>query len=138
MTQTTQFKGRCMCGAVSFEGESPKEPVRTCHCKQCRRWASGPVDAYSVPVDTLNFTAGEDKVKYFVSSEYARRGFCADCGSNLFWHGDRHPEFKHRVAIAVGALERPTGLVAGNHIFCESKGDYYEIEGNRPKFAHED
>lgn len=138
MTKIIQFKGRCLCGNIAFEGEAPNEPVSSCHCKQCRQWGSSPFDAYSVPLANLNFTSGEDKVKYFESSEFARRGFCPDCGSNLFWHGDRLPEVKHRIAIAVGALEAPTGLKAGPHIFCAGKGDYYEIEGDRPQYDHGD
>ncbi|SFU01671.1 Uncharacterized conserved protein [Pseudovibrio denitrificans] len=138
MTKTMEFKGRCLCGEVAFEGEAPDEPISTCHCKQCRQWGSGPFDAYSLPLKNLQFTAGEDAVKYYESSDFARRGFCSKCGSNLFWHADRHPQWKDRISIAVGALEQPTGLSAGNHIFCAAKADYYEIEDGRPQYAHED
>ena len=138
MTGKTQFKGGCLCGAVTFEGEVQDEPISACHCKQCRQWGSGPFEAFSMPLADLKFLTGAEIVKYYESSEFARRGFCPECGSNLFWHADRHPQWKDRIAVAAGALEQPTGLTAGNHIFCVAKGDYYEIEDNRPQYAYED
>ena len=67
---------------------------------------------------------GKDKTTWYKSSDQARRGFCRDCGSSLFWEGAQ----RTYVSIAAGALDLPTGLVTARHIFVEDKGDYYRIE----------
>ena len=64
-----------------------------------------------------------DKIAWYRSSDSARRGFCRECGSNLFWEGTG----RDYVSIAAGALDLPTGLVTARHIFVETKGDYYGI-----------
>jgi hypothetical protein len=54
----------------------------------------------------------------------ARRGFCAECGSSLFWQvpGSR------TVSIAAGCLDAPTGLETTEQIWVSSAGDYYDLD----------
>ena len=35
----SDFTGRCLCGAVTFTGRWGGDPLRACHCSQCRRWS---------------------------------------------------------------------------------------------------
>lgn len=117
------YKGSCLCGDVSYElsGEL-REPV-ACHCSQCRK-TSGHYWA-ATQVAKKDFALTESKgLKWYKSSDYAKRGFCKSCGSSLFWDMAKE-EF---ISIAAGTLESPTGLNIGKHIFCADKGDYYEIE----------
>jgi hypothetical protein len=123
-------KGSCLCGAVSFEvaGELPGPDA--CHCSQCRRvsghfWASTDVPRTSL---TLR---GADSVTWFRSSEKVQRGFCATCGSALFWD----PIGRDKIAIAMGAFDQPTGVRLDKHIFVADKGDYYEIADGLPQNA---
>lgn len=123
-------KGSCLCGAVSFEvaGELPAPDA--CHCGQCRKtsghfWASTDVPKTDVTIH------GEDNIRWFQSSEKVRRGFCATCGSALFWD----PVRRHKIAIAMGAFEAPTGTQLGKHIFTAGKGDYYDIADGLPQNA---
>lgn len=66
---------------------------------------------------------GEVNITWFQSSKKARRGFCSECGSSLFWD----PIGKNWIGIAMGAFEKPTGTKTKMHIFVADKGDYYEI-----------
>ena len=121
-------KGSCLCGAVTFEVAGPLSPPDACHCSQCRRqsghyWASTNVPRAAV---TLR---GEDKVSWYQSSERIRRGFCATCGSVLFWG----PPDWDKIAIAMGAFDLPTGTFLEKHIFVADKGDYYEIADGVPQ-----
>jgi hypothetical protein len=121
-------KGSCLCGAVTFEVAGPLSPPDACHCSQCRRW-SGHFWA-STNVRREAFTLhGEDKVAWYPSSERIRRGFCATCGSVLFWG----PPDWDKIAIAMGAFDLPTGTHLEKHIFVASKGDYYEIADGVPQ-----
>jgi hypothetical protein len=63
------------------------------------------------------------------SSEKVRRGFCATCGSTLFWD----PVFRDWIGVAMGAFDTPTQTTLGVHIFVAGKGDYYEIADGLPQ-----
>ena len=114
------LKGSCLCGAVRFTAATTARPPTACHCSQCRKqsghyWAS-------VNVPMADFTM-QGKVRWFEASETAKRGFCPVCGATLFWKAHDEDE----IAVALGALEAPTGLTLERHIFTDDKGDYYDI-----------
>lgn len=58
-----------------------------------------------------------------------RHGFCGTCGSFLFWD----PSASGKIAVAMGALDAPTGGRLDKHIFVASKRDYYEISDGLPQ-----
>lgn len=122
----SDFTGRCLCGAVTFAGRWGGDALRACHCGQCRRW-SGHVWAAAL-TDDLTITGTP---QWFQSSDSARRGFCATCGSSLFWqaNGSDH------IDVALGCVTAPTGLRLTGHIFVADKGDYYEIDDGLPQEA---
>ena len=121
--------GSCLCGAVTFHVTGDLRPVIACHCTQCRK-TSGHFWAATSTADsniTMTQTGG---LTWFRASETARRGFCATCGSSLFWK----PDDQDRTAIAAGALDNPTGLSTSAHVFVADKGDYYDIADTCPQF----
>jgi hypothetical protein len=122
------LKGSCLCGAVTFEIDGALPPPDACHCGQCRKWSGHYWASSDVPRSSLRIN-GEDRLAWYQSSEKVRRGFCAGCGSSLFWD----PIFKDRVGVAMGAIEAPTGTSLGIHIFVADKGDYYEIADGLPQ-----
>jgi hypothetical protein len=120
--------GRCLCGKVSFTVSGPLQAPDACHCSQCRRqsghfWASTDVQHSAITI------SGTDDIRWFVSSAKVRRGFCATCGSALFWE----PLGQTRIAVAMGAFDQPTGTKLESNIFVASKGDYYEIADGLPQ-----
>lgn len=70
-------------------------------------------------------------LQWYQSSATARRGFCGQCGSNLFWD----PVGESRISIMAGTLNPPTGLTAQGHIFVAEAGDYYRITDGLPQSA---
>jgi len=123
-------KGRCLCGAVSFEVAAELGEPDACHCTQCRRQSGHYWASTDVPREALTLS-GADRISWFQSSEAVRRGFCSVCGSMLLW--DRTG--RDKIAIAMGAFEAPTGVRLGKHIFVADKGDYYEIADGLPQIA---
>lgn len=115
-------KGSCLCGAVSFEVEGALPAPDACHCTQCRKHSGHYFASTDVPRAALT-VSGEENVRWYRSSERARRGFCGTCGSSLFWD----PDDRDWTAIAMGAFDAPTGTHLAKHIFVADKGDYYEI-----------
>ena len=106
--------GRCLCGAVIYTVTGPLRPVVKCHCVQCRKTSGHYVAATAAPRDNV---AIDGEVTWFQSSETARRGFCATCGSSLFWDGGNH------LSIHAGTLDEDRGLRSRAHIYVADKGD---------------
>ncbi|WP_298096991.1 GFA family protein [Brevundimonas sp.] len=121
-------RGSCLCGAVTFEvlGELP--PPDACHCSNCRKQSGHFFASTDVPKSLLR-VEGEGRVAWYRSSEKVRRGFCATCGSTLFWD----PVFRDWIGVAMGAFDTPTQTTLGVHIFVAEKGDYYEIADGLPQ-----
>lgn len=117
--------GGCLCNAVSFRVTGTLRPVVACHCQQCRRASGHHVASTSAPRASVEI---EGEVRWYQSSQTARRGFCPVCGSQLFWDGGGA-----NLSIFAGVLDKPTGLALAGHIFCADKGDYYEIADGLPQ-----
>ena len=114
--------GGCLCGAVRYEVHGPLREVVNCHCGQCRR-SHGHVAAYT-SAKRGDLVLTEDRgLQWYHSSDFARRGFCGDCGASLFWE----PIGQGRVSIAAGGIDAPSGFTTVRNIFTAHKGDYYEI-----------
>lgn len=121
------FTGRCLCGAIRFRVNGPIHDPHICHCGMCRV-QSGHCAASAKANKTDFSIEGDENVTWFQSSALARRGFCRDCGSVLFWDNG-----SDNIGISLGSLNQPTGLNIERHIFVEDKADYYEIDDDLPK-----
>jgi hypothetical protein len=117
--------GRCLCGAVRYVVRGPLDDVLICHCEECRRW-HGHVSA-TAAARRADLVLDEDRGLRWIQSPHsdarARRGFCAECGSSMFWDS---PEYD-TISIAAGTLDSPTGLRIASHWYVSQAGDYYEI-----------
>lgn len=120
--------GSCLCGAVSFEVEGELPPPDACHCTICRKHSGHYYAGTDVQKDALKIT-GSDNITWYQSSEKVRRGFCATCGSSLFFD----PPHLDWIGVSMGAFEKPTNTKLAIHIFVADKGDYYEIADGLPQ-----
>lgn len=119
--------GKCTCGSVRFEIEEYPREVGLCHCKMCRRWGGGMPWA---GVHTRVRLTEEGDLRWWRSSEWGERGFCASCGASLFWRDlGGSPEW----VVSVGALENEEGLGIRRHIFIDDKGGYYDTADDAPR-----
>ena len=122
-----------MCGAVRFEVRGPLRDVLLCHCSVCRRWAGHAWAASAALREDLVFS--EDRGLRWIDSpdsEYdARRGFCRECGSSLFYQVPG----RDRISISAGALDPPTGIAMAANVYVDSAGDYYEVDDRLRSFA---
>ncbi len=128
MTDAQLHTGACLCGAVKYRVTGPLRPVMYCHCEQCRRTSGHFVAATAAEREALVIEAGEH-LRWYQSSDLARRGFCASCGASLFWDSND----QDHVSIMAGTLDSTAGLEASEHIFIDCKGDYYEINDGLPQ-----
>ena len=121
--------GRCLCGAVrySIRGELRSEAV-ACHCTSCRRSSGGIWVTTAARREHVVIERG-DALRWFRSSAWARRGFCGECGSSLFWEGDDEPAW----SIAAGSLDEPTGLRLAVHSWTDESADYWSFDPGIPR-----
>lgn len=97
------MKGSCLCGSIQYDIKGLSPGIAKRHCSMCRR-ASG--SAYgvlgTVALEDITRVKGSELTREFTSSPEAKRGFCPNCGSSLYFKllGDRAP-----YEIAIGALD---------------------------------
>ena len=120
------MKGSCLCGAVRFAVQGPVKGPSVCHCGQCRKQSGHLWSSVFAPEQNIRVTGD---VRWYASSENAKRGFCPVCGSFLFWKA--HDE--ETLSFALGAVDGPIGLTLEKHIFTADKGDYYVISDGLPE-----
>lgn len=120
--------GSCLCGAVRFEVSCPLPGPDACHCTTCRRWTGHVLVSTDLPRAAVTIH-GAENVSWFASSQKVRRGFCATCGSTLFWD----PIHRDVLAIAMGAFDLPTNTRLAINVNVAEKGDYYDLEEGVPQ-----
>lgn len=117
--------GACLCGGVRYEVRGQLRDVLICHCEECRRW-HGHFSAFTA-VAREDLELVEAAPLRWVDSPNseadARRGFCGDCGSSLFWDAPR----RETISIAAGTLDQPSGLRSAGHWYVSQAADYYEL-----------
>jgi len=76
--------GKCFCGAVEIEVTGAPEAMGYCHCRSCRSWSGGPVNAFSLwKPGAVRVTAGADHVATSQKTKFSRRQYCDKCGGHL-------------------------------------------------------
>ena len=118
-----------MCGAVKFTVAAALKAPDACHCRHCRKFSGHFFVSTDVPKTALKIS-GEEQLRWYFSSEKVRRGFCALCGSSMFFD----PPAKDWIGIAMGAFDSPTDTHTELHVFVAEKGDYYEISDGLPAY----
>lgn len=109
--------GSCFCGAVELEVTGTPEAMGYCHCRSCRSWSGGPVNAFSLwRPDAVRITSGSEHVATFQKTDFSCREYCAKCGGHLL---ARHPTVD---LVDVFAATLPTlGFTPGVHVnYAES------------------
>ncbi len=128
---TPRATGRCLCGAVTYEVRGQLRDIVVCHCVECRRWGGTAVAFTASSADDL-VVAERDALRWIDSPESdrdARRGFCRECGSSLFWQAAG----AERIGIAAGTIDQPTGLRVVAHIYTHQASDFEVFDDGLPR-----
>ncbi len=76
--------GTCFCGAVTLEVSGLPEAMGYCHCRSCRSWSAGPVNAFSLwKPEAVRITSGAKNVATYAKTPLSERNFCTKCGGHL-------------------------------------------------------
>ena len=118
--------GGCQCGAVRFRIEGNLGDASVCHCRMCQK-AFGSFYAPLVSVREASLTWTRGGPKKFHSSNFAERGFCADCGTPLTYQADGH-----EIELAIGALDHPEMAAPTIQVNPADRLPYFEGLANLP------
>ena len=79
-----KYKGQCFCGTVQIEASGAPAAMGYCHCRSCRSWSGGPVNAFTLwQPDAVAITAGAGEVATFEKTPMSHRQYCNKCGGHL-------------------------------------------------------
>ena len=86
----TIHKGECFCGAVQVEVSGEPEAMGYCHCRSCRSWSGGPVNAFTLwKADVVRVSAGAENIATFQKTNLSQRQYCRECGGHLMTNHPR-------------------------------------------------
>ncbi len=120
---------KCLCGGIKIKVKGKLRHVINCHCKQCMK-THGNYAAYTACLEDDVIFINKKTLKWFKSSNIAKRGFCSVCGASMFYK-----RLKSRnISIAAGMFSNPTKLKTHSNIFIKGKLDYYRLDSRMPKF----
>lgn len=122
--------GRCLCGAVRYAVRGKLRDVLVCHCVECRRWTgrAWPATAARRAELELVEARGLRWIASPSSVSRARRGFCAECGTCLFWDAPG----RDTVSISAGSLDEPAALHVAAHIWVAQAEQWEPPPGDMP------
>ncbi len=124
--------GSCLCGAITLSAAQAASHVGGCHCRMCRRWGGGPY--LELDCGTEVTISGEENLSLFSSSDWAERGFCARCGTHLFY---RLKESQQHM-VAVGLFDDQQDLTFKRQVFIEEKPPYYHFGNDTENLTGEE
>ncbi len=114
--------GGCQCGAVRYEVKGPLRDVVNCHCGMCQK-ATGTVVSTSAIIKKAELRILKGTAKFYQSSGSVERGFCANCGSPMFFR----PIKEDWISILSGTLDDPEVAPPQGHYGIESRISWLTI-----------
>ena len=123
--------GKCLCSSIQFEVGGEPIWVAHCHCQSCRRNTGSAVATFvGFQREQLTYTRGNRKI--YESSPGVRRGFCADCGTQLTYEADA---CQGEVHLYLCTLDNPENYVPNRHVFFEEHIPWFDTRDDLPRHA---
>lgn len=123
--------GGCQCGAVRYSAQSIKDNAHVCHCRMCQK-ASGNFFASLVGVPHKDFTWTQGEASFFQSSGQVKRGFCAQCGTPLYF---QHADSQH-ISLFIGSFDQPKTILLDFECGMEGRMPQLDqLQGDLPNYG---
>ena len=117
-------RGRCLCGRVHYVfDETNMGGALHCHCRDCQLvTGSGKATVVMFPVDAVTIE-GEYKIyaSRGIAGSHVNRGFCPNCGSQMFTFVDELPG---QVFIKAGGMEDTSWLSVDTTCWTSTARDW--------------
>ena len=122
--------GRCMCGAVTITADVGPM-IRVCHCDMCRRLTGAGYMSIQTRQEDMTVTG---PVRTYRSSDWAERGFCAECGSVL-WYATVHDNWR---SLSAGLFENAGGGTLSMEFYADRIPEGYCFAGDHSRLDTEE
>lgn len=123
-------KGRCLCGAVTFQYRGPEIWCGHCHCESCRRATASPFTTW-IGVRRADFRFTGTAPNIYNSSPGVQRFFCAHCGTPIAFESNSWPDETHLYAAL---LEDPREVIPHFHVHVLEKLPWIKLDDGLPQY----
>ena len=122
--------GSCLCGDITFHLKNPRDVVN-CHCQECRKF-HGNYAAFTKVEHQNIYIFNEEKISWYqIKPNQAKRGFCKNCGSSLFWKSSNDDG----ICVSASVLNVPTKLRTTKNIYTDNASDFYNIDNSLENYS---
>ena len=129
MKKSKKYLANCLCGGIKVKIQGNLRYVSNCHCSQCMQ-THGNFAAYTSCMSKDLTFLNKSSLRWYKSSNNAKRGFCNKCGASIFFKRKDNPN----ISISAGMFQKTTKLTTKNHIFTKGKMNYYKLDNKLPKY----
>ena len=126
------YSGGCLCGNVRYATDADAAFGGNCHCTDCQRASGGPyAPVLMFPMGTVSIT-GTPKfcVSKGDSGNAIERGFCQNCGTQLFLKLEAIPGL---FGIRPGSLDDPSLYQPSLDFYVSSAQPWDHMDPGLPK-----
>ena len=134
-TVPNKITGGRHCGTIRYEASSAPATGGLCHCRDCQRSTGSAFEALAMfHQDDFLFIKG--KPKLYHSSSIMEKGFCPDCGSQIY---DRYlvtlsEDFRDDMLwVHIGTLDDPEIAPIEMHTGIESQLSWLRFDDGLPQ-----
>jgi hypothetical protein len=133
MEDSKVIEGGCLCGKTRYRATGEPYKVSYCHCTSCRRATGAPIAAWLM-FDKGQVIFPDTEPQKFASSPGILRGFCATCGTPLWWEGQW--DDKSIEMVTSGSLDDPELYRPDRHASCSNQISWFETADDLPRYPH--
>jgi len=125
------IEGGCQCGKVQYKADSAISDMSHCHCSMCRKLHGAAYATFArVERERFHWSAGEDALMTYASSETIDRVFCGNCSSPLFAYYKPEPDALY---LTMGTVDGNPECPPAYHMFVGSKAPWHDITDGQPE-----
>ena len=125
--------GGCLCGSIRYEATEPFSSVSVCHCRSCRLATAAPtVSWFVLPRSQFRWLQGCPKL--YASSPPVKRGFCAQCGTQLSYE---HADAPGEIELTTLSLDEPTRVPPTKEIWLLERVGWVPVNAELPHHLRE-
>jgi hypothetical protein len=120
----TERRGRCLCGAVRLTAQEVPDTVGICHCELCRRWTGSALIGVEIPRENVTWE-GVEHIAERQTTSWAKRGWCRECGSNLYVEFTGEGDYAGKIELSLGIFDDPNGFKISHETYVDKKCDSF-------------
>lgn len=128
------LKGRCLCGAISYEATGDPQMVGHCYCVDCRKSSSTGHGTHVAMAEGGVTMTGD--LKFYErpadSGNVVSRGFCGNCAAPIL---SKNAAMAGLVFLRASSLDDPDAVTPAMSVYTSRAPKWDQPDGALPAFA---